>query len=133
MAVSFEHEPGASRCTIRYEGRIMPSDLTDGIRAQTDAGAWTCETLIDTRAATGIDTHYQDTMIVARTIEHLVRSRQLPPRGPVVVLVRDRGSAIHGMARMYEATTAQDARLRVEIVFSLADVNPAFERLRARV
>jgi hypothetical protein len=60
MTMTFEYEPGAPRCAIRLTGEIDRDDLTAGIEAQVAAGAWTCETVIDTTAATGIRTHYPD-------------------------------------------------------------------------
>lgn len=131
MPMTFEYSPGDTRCTIRYDGVIERADLTAGIRAQIEAGAWTCETVIDTTAATGIQTFYADSQTVTHTITRAIHDHDLPPRGPIVIVVRDRKSAIYGMARMYEETTARDAALRVEVVFTHADIEPAFERLRA--
>ena len=130
MPMTFEYERGATRCTIRYSGEIARSDLTGGIRAQVESGAWTCETVIDTLEATGILTGYADATAVTHTIARAVSDHDLPPRGPIVIIVKEANSAIHGMARLYQATTAHDARLRVEIVFSHTAVEAAFLRLK---
>jgi hypothetical protein len=51
----------------------------------------------------------------------------------VVIAVKDRNSAIYGMARLYEATTAVDAGLRVAIVFRASEIDAAFQQLRGPV
>lgn len=129
MPMTFEWERGTPRCTIRLTGRIVLGDLTAGIHAQADAGAWTCQTVIDTTGATGIDTHYPDIATVSSTIQRVSADHDLPPRGPVVIVVDPSNSVIYGMARMYEATAARDLRLRLAIVSHLSAVDAAFAAL----
>ena len=58
-----------------------------------------------------------------------VASRELPPRGPVVIVVVDKNGAIYGMARQYQAVS--EGLLRVEIVSTPAEAEVAFIRMRA--
>lgn len=127
MAMAFELHPGGRRCTIRLSGTITYGDLEGGIREQIAAGAWQAQTVIDTVRANGIETGFNDSRRVVRTLSNL--SGVLPPRGPVVIIVGDNG-AIYGMARQYEQMLAsENVHQRVAIIRGGDDVDAAFVRL----
>jgi hypothetical protein len=129
VAMAFDVDPDGRRCTMRLSGSITYADLEAGIDAQIASGAWTYQTVIDTLAADGILTRYDDARQVLSTIQS--RSAHLPPRGPIVIVVGDH-PAIFGMARMYQAMAANEAGLRVEIVRSVGDIDGGFARLALR-
>jgi hypothetical protein len=129
MSMTVELNASRRRCTICLSDTISLWDLHAGVRSQVDANAWTWQTLIDTTAATGVAATRDDVQGMVQVIEDETGARNLPPRGPVVIVVADRNSRIYELARLYQVTAMRTLGLRVEIVRQPDDADRAFERL----
>jgi hypothetical protein len=131
MAMKYWIDEARSRWIVRHTGMIAPSDVKTAVRAQIDAGVWTWETLIDTTGSTGIQAVSEDVPRVASLVNAEREVRDLPPRGPIVMVVSDLASDIAEMARAYQQITVANLGFRVAIVQHLDDVDEAFVQLRA--